>query len=64
MTADVVGLDSVNEEVEIHHNSHQQWYYLSGQLPSELLIFKSVDSEAESGMSSGNMFQSSLFELY
>jgi hypothetical protein len=58
MTADVVGLDSVNEEVEIQHNSRQQWYYLSGQLPSELLIFKGVDGEAENGMSFGNIFES------
>jgi len=53
MTADLVGTDAVDEEVEVHHNPHHQWYYLSGQLPSELLVFKCLDPEFENGGSFG-----------
>lgn len=40
----------VRENHIVYHNQSQKWYYLSGQLPSELLLFRQVDSEDNQGM--------------
>ncbi|KAI1758616.1 hypothetical protein GGR53DRAFT_516489 [Hypoxylon sp. FL1150] len=40
----------VRENQTVYHNPSQRWYYLSGQMPSELLLFRQVDSENNNGM--------------
>ncbi|TGO51364.1 hypothetical protein BOTNAR_0359g00140 [Botryotinia narcissicola] len=51
--ADIVPADAVYERVVaeycmVHHNPAQSWYYLREQKPTEALIFKATDSNAES----------------
>jgi hypothetical protein len=53
MAGDVVDRDAVFENTQVHYNPSQRWYYLPHQTPSELLIFKNADSEAQSGASPG-----------
>lgn len=33
----------------IYHNPEQKWYYLSGQTPSELLLFRQADTQGRVG---------------
>ncbi|KAL9010327.1 MAG: hypothetical protein Q9173_004728, partial [Seirophora scorigena] len=40
------------ENVMVHYNSNQIWYYLSNQMPSELLIFRQHNSEGDPGLRS------------
>ena len=47
--ADVVSLEQAIENMVVHYNPKQQWYYLSNQLPNELLIFRQADSEGRQG---------------
>ncbi|KAI9685647.1 MAG: hypothetical protein M1820_010756 [Bogoriella megaspora] len=42
---DIVQVDRVTENMQIHFNENQIWFYLSDQMPSELLLFKNADSE-------------------
>ncbi|KAF2189237.1 hypothetical protein K469DRAFT_683670 [Zopfia rhizophila CBS 207.26] len=46
---DVVSQCGPIEDIHIHYNPTQKWYYLSDQEPSELLIFRSSDSEGNLG---------------
>ena len=41
---DIVSSTEVTENVILHFNSGQRWHYLSNQLPSELLVFRQIDS--------------------
>lgn len=34
----------------VHFNPKQRWYYLSNQLPSELLVFRQADSDSRQGI--------------
>jgi len=52
MPADIVFPDWVTENLQIHHNSSHEWYWLADQTPSELLIFKSADSDPDSNPAS------------
>jgi hypothetical protein len=47
--ADVVSLEQAIENMVVHYNPKQQWYYLSNQEPNELLIFRQADSENRQG---------------
>lgn len=40
---------NVSENVLVHYNSKQKWYYLSNHEPEELLVFRQVDSTGKSG---------------
>ncbi|KAF6820119.1 hypothetical protein CPLU01_12844 [Colletotrichum plurivorum] len=53
MPGDVVDRDHVFENTQIHHNENQKWYYLSKQIPSEMIIFKNADSEEPNGAAPG-----------
>lgn len=53
MAGDVVDRDQVFENTQVHHNPEQKWYYLSGQMPDELVLFKNADSEERLGASPG-----------
>jgi len=49
-TCDTVASDFVDswgysENVQVHFDEGQRWYYLDKQMPNELLVFKSADSE-------------------
>lgn len=50
---DIVQIDRVTENMQIHNNEKQQWFYLSDQMPSEMLLFKNADSESPNGKSCG-----------
>lgn len=51
MAADVVYMDWISEDVLVHHNTDQEWWFFPEQRPDELLLFKGVDSEK--GLSAG-----------
>lgn len=42
--ADVVFDTKVTENMQVHHDAAQKWYYLEDQDPSELLVFRQADS--------------------
>lgn len=44
IAADVVYPHYVGESFNVFHNGSHRWYYLSDQMPEEVLIFKSFDS--------------------
>ncbi|KAK0511024.1 hypothetical protein JMJ35_006576 [Cladonia borealis] len=50
---DIVQIDRVTENLQIHFNENQKWFYLSNQMPSEMLVFKNADSESPHGASCG-----------
>jgi hypothetical protein len=41
--------ESVRENIMVYYNPRQKWYYLSGQMPSEILLFRQADSEDRMG---------------
>jgi hypothetical protein len=47
--ADVVSLEQAIENMVVHYNPKQRWYYLSNQEPTELLIFRQADSDNRQG---------------
>jgi hypothetical protein len=53
MAGDVVDRDHVFENTQVHYNPAQKWYYLSNQLPTELIIFKNGDSREPEEASPG-----------
>ena len=49
-TEDLVARDVVyptydSESYQVYHNARHRWYYLSNQMPDEMLVFKSFDSD-------------------
>ena len=44
MSADIVYPNWVTENVQVHYKEDQEWYYLSNQVPSEVLVFTSAQS--------------------
>lgn len=56
MAGDVVDRDAIFENTQVHFNPRQKWFYLSNQLPSEMLIFKNADSEEKFGASPGESY--------
>ena len=38
-----------DENLMLHHNSNHRWYYISDQMPEELLAFRQVDSDGNTG---------------
>lgn len=55
MAGDVVDRDNVFENTQVHYNPGQKWYYLSNQMPTELVIFKNADSEEPNGATPGSL---------
>lgn len=53
MAGDVVDRHQVFENTQVHHDAGQQWYYLGGQMPDELIVFKNADSAEPAGASPG-----------
>ncbi|QDS73012.1 hypothetical protein FKW77_009098 [Venturia effusa] len=45
MASDFVDSWGYSENIQVHYNEAQRWYYLENQMPNELLVFKSADSE-------------------
>jgi hypothetical protein len=50
MASDLVDPLRSLENMQVHYNIRQKWYYLSHQTPSELLVFKSADSRSREGV--------------
>jgi hypothetical protein len=46
---DDVFADVVRENMMVHYNEEQRWYYLSDHMPTELLVFRQVDSMSKPG---------------
>jgi hypothetical protein len=44
---DIVDQDEVLENVHIYHRAKHQWHYLSGQLDSEVLVFRQADTHSK-----------------
>ena len=44
IAADVIYPHYIGESFNIFHNSEHRWFYMSNQMPNEVLIFKSFDS--------------------
>lgn len=55
---DIVQVDRVTENMQIHYNEKQKWYYLSDQMPSEMMLFKNADSETPLGATYGIFLES------
>ena len=51
---------TVGETYNVLHNKRHQWYYLSDQMPNEILIFKSFDSKV--GVAISKSYQSVEFD--
>ena len=45
--ADIVYPQWVTENLQVHYNKGQKWYYLSKQLPSEVIVFTSMQSNPD-----------------
>ncbi|KAK7992997.1 tetratricopeptide repeat domain-containing protein [Apiospora saccharicola] len=56
MPGDIVFRKFVTENLQIHHNPRQAWYWLPGQTVDEVLIFKSAESDGTcaQGMHNGS----------
>ncbi|KAL3477394.1 hypothetical protein BJX99DRAFT_226210 [Aspergillus californicus] len=57
---DEVYADDVLESYQVHYNAGQRWYYLSNQMTTEMLVFKSADSEIQGTVPHG-AFQHPLY---
>ncbi|KAL9621735.1 MAG: hypothetical protein Q9160_003853 [Pyrenula sp. 1 TL-2023] len=44
-------MNKLIENVLVHYNSRQKWYFLSNQMPSELLLFRQHDSDGKPAVS-------------
>ena len=44
IAADVIYPHYVGESFNVFHNNDHKWFYLSDQMPEEVLVFKSFDS--------------------
>jgi len=46
LVKDLVASDTVfaNENMLVHYDENQQWFYISDQMPDELLLFRQADS--------------------
>lgn len=53
MAGDVVDRNQFFENTQVHFNEGQVWYYLSRQMPDELILFKNADSEEPLGATPG-----------
>ncbi|KAF2108839.1 methyltransferase [Lophiotrema nucula] len=53
MPGDSVNENGIYENIQVHFNDNQKWYYVAGQQQSELLIFKHADSQIEDGVPYG-----------
>ncbi|KAK9776216.1 putative Methyltransferase [Seiridium cardinale] len=54
MASDFVDSWGYSENMQVHFNEGQRWYYLRNQMPNELLVFKSGDSrDGADGVFSG-----------
>lgn len=56
IAADVVYPHYVGETFHVFYHPSHQWYYVSDQMPDEVLIFKSFDSKP--GVASGEFIMS------
>ncbi|KAI4218170.1 MAG: hypothetical protein LQ349_008829, partial [Xanthoria aureola] len=45
VVSDKVYSNFATENIQVHRDARQRWYYLSGQQPDELLVFRQTDSK-------------------
>ncbi|PVH81087.1 hypothetical protein DL98DRAFT_571444 [Cadophora sp. DSE1049] len=48
--ADILHRDRIGENQLLYHNSKHRWYYIPGQQPEDLLIFRNADSTGRKPM--------------
>ncbi|CZS96389.1 uncharacterized protein RAG0_05746 [Rhynchosporium agropyri] len=46
MATDVIGEKNLSEDLRVFHDDDHKWYYLSEQMPDELLMFRQADTDA------------------
>lgn len=64
MASDFVDSWGYSENVQIHFSPGHRWYFLRDQMPNELLVFKSADSEeGKSGVFPGTHALPSLLSM-
>jgi hypothetical protein len=44
IACDLVNRSSYSENMQVYYNANHEWWYLSGQLTSELLVFRQADT--------------------
>jgi hypothetical protein len=44
ITADRLHVDRIGENQLLHSNLQHRWYYIKGQQPDNLLVFRNIDS--------------------
>jgi hypothetical protein len=45
--SDLLHVDRIGENQLLHPNKQHRWYYVKGQQPEELLVFRNVDSTGQ-----------------
>jgi hypothetical protein len=45
MATDVVTRTGFTENYQIYHNEEHMWYYLSGQMADEVMVFRQTDTD-------------------
>lgn len=56
VVSDKVYSDFATENIQVHWDARQRWYYLSGQQPDELLVFRQTDSKRKEMGGGGEVF--------
>ena len=57
VASDFVDSWGYSENIQVHYSEAQRWYYFENQMPNELLVFKSADSEdGKPGVLPGKIF--------
>lgn len=56
VVSDKVYSDFATENIQVHRDARQRWYYLSGQQPDELLVFRQTDSKRKEMGGGGEFF--------
>ncbi|KAK8084483.1 hypothetical protein PG997_005754 [Apiospora hydei] len=55
MPGDIVFREFFTENIQVHYNSKQVWYWLPEQTVDEVLLFKSAESDANSAQGASNI---------
>ncbi|CZT11149.1 uncharacterized protein RCO7_05576 [Rhynchosporium graminicola] len=56
MATDVIGEKNLSEDLRVFHDDDHKWYYLSEQMPDELLMFRQADTDASKMVSHTLLF--------
>ena len=54
IVADLLYVNRIGENQLLYHNKRHQWYYIEGQQPDDLLVFRNIDSTGKRASKSLN----------